>query len=596
MSDSFSSQSRRRFIKNAALFSAGLATPLLRIPFARTQETVMVDAVTIGSGFGGAIASWRLAEAGITNVVLEKGRRWPVTNPQANETFATFRNPDRRAGWLRVDSPVANIGFGPAIDRLRINPPYVGVFEGLNDLNLLDSFGAPDPRVNLEKINLRGITVLNGVGVGGGSLVYNTILYQPNEQNFRRIFPQGIDYNEMAQIYYPRVLANIANGPTPQDILNTNWYRATRVLLEQGRAAGYRSFLVNLGMEWDKVRDEINGTRVPSAIIGETWQGMNSDAKASLDKNYLAMAEASGLTTVLPQHLVTDIADNPGGGFQVIVNEIDENGNTIATKTFISRLLFLGAGSLGSSALLVRAKGKNTLANLAANDFIGAGWGGNGDHLAILRDLPSTSNSNNDGQGGPAGAVLQDFPFVEEFDGISLAPGHQGTPISTRPNPRYNGINPVSLMNLAQWNNNNGLLGLGIGLPTGTVPFTYNPADDSVNLNWPDNANSAYVKAMYRMTDRLNLRNSAVTRRPEATVAAPTTAHPLGGAVMGMACDLDGRVLGYQAQGLYVVDGALIPGSTAACNPALTIAATAERSMEKIRQSGEWSALLGRPI
>ena len=591
----FSSQSRRRFIKNAALFSAGLATPLLRIPFARTQETQMVDAVVIGSGFGGAVAALRLSEAGINTVVLEKGRRWPVNNPQANETFSTFRAPDRRSGWLRFNSPVVGFGFGDAVDNLTINPPYVGMFEGFDNLDLLDFLGFPDPRVNLEKVNIRGVSILTGAGVGGGSLVYNTILYQPNEQNFRRIFPQGIDYNEMAQLYYPRVLATIPNGPTPQDILNTNWYRATRVLLEQGEAAGYRSFLVNLGIEWDKVRDEINGTRVPSAIIGETWHGLNSDAKASVDKNYLAMAEALG-TTILPQHMVMDIADNPGGGFQVIVNQIDDNGNTVATKTFISRLVFLGAGSVGSSAILVRAKGKNTLANLSANDFIGAGWAGNGDHLALMFGLPSTSNSNNDGQGGPAGTVIQDFPFVEEFDGVSLAPGHQGTPVLTRPNPRYNGINPISLMNLAQWTNNNGLLGLGIGLPTATVPFTYNPADDSVNLRLPDNANSAFVKAMYRMTARLNLRNSAVGRRPGSTVAAPSTAHPLGGAVMGMACDLDGRVLGYQGQGLYVVDGALIPGSTAACNPALTIAATAERSMEKIRQSGEWSALLGRPI
>lgn len=591
----FSSQSRRRFIRNAALFSAGLATPLLRVPFARTQETQMVEAVVIGSGFGGAVAALRLAEAGINTVVLEKGRRWPVTNPQANETFSTFRAPDRRSGWLRDNSPVALFGFGEPVENLRINPPYVGVFEGFDDLNVANFVLGRDPRRNLEKINFRGITVLNGVGVGGGSLVYNTVLYQPNQQNFSRVFPSGVDYNEMAQLYYPRVLATIPNGPTPPDILNTNWYRATRVLLEQGQAAGYRSFLVNLGVDWDKVRDEINGTRVPSAIIGETWHGLNSDAKTSVDKNYLAMAEALG-TTILPQHMVMDIADNPGGGFQVMVNEIDENGNTVTTKNFICRLLFLGAGSIGSSALLVRAKGKNTLANLSANNFIGAGWGGNGDHLAVLFGLPSTSNSNNNGQGGPAGAVLQDFPFVEEFDGVSLAPGHQGTPVLTRPNPLYNGINPISLMNLAQWNNNNGVLGLGMGLPTETVPFTYNPADDSVNLTLPDNSNAAYVKAMYRMTNRLNLRNTSLTRRPGSNVAAPSTAHPLGGAVMGMACDLDGRVLGYQSQGLYVVDGALIPGSTGACNPALTIAAIAERSMEKIRQSGEWSALLGRAI
>jgi cholesterol oxidase len=61
---------------------------------------------------------------------------------------------------------------------------------------------------------------------------------------------------------------------------------------------------------------------------------------------------------------------------------------------------------------------------------------------------------------------------------------------------------------------------------------------------------------------------------------AGITAHPLGGVCMGTACDMYGRVKGYQ--GLYVVDGAFIPGSAAACNPALTIAAFAERCMDNI--------------
>ena len=45
-------------------------------------------------------------------------------------------------------------------------------------------------------------------------------------------------------------------------------------------------------------------------------------------------------------------------------------------------------------------------------------------------------------------------------------------------------------------------------------------------------------------------------------------------------CDLEGRVHG--ARGLYVLDGALIPGTTAACNPSMTIAAVAERALERI--------------
>jgi len=49
---------------------------------------------------------------------------------------------------------------------------------------------------------------------------------------------------------------------------------------------------------------------------------------------------------------------------------------------------------------------------------------------------------------------------------------------------------------------------------------------------------------------------------------------------MGTVCDLSGRVQGHR--GLYVLDGALIPGTTAACNPSMTIAAVAERAADDL--------------
>ena len=63
-------------------------------------------------------------------------------------------------------------------------------------------------------------------------------------------------------------------------------------------------------------------------------------------------------------------------------------------------------------------------------------------------------------------------------------------------------------------------------------------------------------------------------------VGVDFTAHPLGGAVLGRTTDSYGRVRGHR--GLYVLDGAAVPGSTATANPSLTITALAERNIAKI--------------
>ncbi|MEV0740344.1 GMC oxidoreductase [Streptomyces sp. NPDC050549] len=88
-----------------------------------------------------------------------------------------------------------------------------------------------------------------------------------------------------------------------------------------------------------------------------------------------------------------------------------------------------------------------------------------------------------------------------------------------------------------------------------------------------------------RQVGHLQLLDHARTAlRPEidTNAGAPSTWHSLGGVPMGDAADLAGRVLGHK--GLYVLDGARLPGSTGACNPSMTIAALAEHSMRTIVQ------------
>lgn len=522
---------RRRFLQTAALFSASLTASITRTRLVRATDEP-VQAVVIGSGFGGAVAALRLGKAGIKTLVIERGRRWSIIDPTSNNTFATYRNPDGRSAWLNPTTVV-------------YDPVPIDVYTGV-----------------LERLDENGISVLCGAGVGGGSLVYNGMMYQPPKNLFYRVFPNSIDYDELDQIYFPRVRSIVKLGLLPQDILATNYYLATRIFLKQATVAGLPNRLIDMALDWDVIRQEINGTRVPSAIIGEDWTGLNSGAKNSLDKNYLPQAEQTGNVEILPLHVVTEISEVPGYGYRVSCNQINESGEIVTSKSITCRYLFLAAGSMGTSKLLVKAKATGTLSKL--NNYVGQTWGDNGDNLGSRSGLPTPTNP---GQGGTGSGL------IEHFD---------------------NPLGPISLESYATWNAPDGTLtSLGMVIPQATGTFNYDKATDSVKLNWP--ADSSKVKKIlktaaytYNILDRKNTTSTynpqtqTILGMQQPTYEASTaiSPHPLGGAVLGQACDLYGRVIGYQ--GLYVVDGSLIPGSTACANPAFTIAALAERCMDRV--------------
>jgi cholesterol oxidase len=524
----YKNYNRRQFIQAGASFSAGLAASL-----AYSNQSIasddFVEAIVIGSGFGGAIAALRLGQVGINTLVIERGKFWN-TNPNGN-TFATFDRPDGRASWLNPKTIFEN-----DVD------VYTGVFETLQE---------------------DGIIVVNGAGVGGGSLVYNAITYQPKKEVFYQVFSrQLVDYDELASVYYPRVQKMLKASPTPQDILATRYYGKTRFFQENARKAGLPSFLLELAVDWNKVRQEITGERVPSVIDGQCWWGVNSGAKNSLDKNYLPLAKKTGYVNLVTLHLVTEISKVPGEQkYRVHCTKINESGQVIKRKTFTCRYLFLAAGSVNTSKLLVKAKAKGTLPNL--NNFIGTNWGTNGDNITTRTNLGSVT-----GNGGTAGAAIELLddrnPIVVQSLELGVSPDGTQT-----------------------------CLGLGIPRPVGT--FRYNPATDSVNLRWPTRADNALVAKTERLFEVLDaslqgsspkhrIKEGMVPDNPNKPTStsndAAITGHPLGGAVMGKACDPYGRV--YGNPGLYVVDGALIPGSTACTNPSLTIAAVAERCLDRI--------------
>jgi cholesterol oxidase len=525
------SVTRRAVLKKLGLGLAGMA---LAGPATRgwARHSDFVPAVVIGSGFGGAVAALRLGQAGIDTVVLERGRRWPIRRD--GDTFATFEKPDGRAYWLRERTGEAILGLPQlekAIDR------YVGV---------------------LEVIEGNGIYIGAGAGVGGGSLVFNAIIVKPRRELFERVFPRQIDFDEMEDVYYPRVKRILRSAPIPDDVLATEYYRSSRVSLEQARTAGFPTRPVDLAVDWNIVRDEMAGRRVPSAIAGQSFYGLNSGAKRSLDRNYLAMAETTGHVEVLPLHNVVAIEHGRGDRYAVTVCHLGDNGEVVGTpRRLVCKYLFLAAGSIGTTSLLVRAHATGALP--ALNEHVGLHWAANGDMPVTRGALPFT----NAGTGGPGGHFIMedlDNPFGPTSLVELVLPPHINAALQASGAPPH-------FANYAS-----------LGMPPAIGSFAYDAATDAVSLNWPgtDPRLADFLAAAQQTLTVLDQRNGSLTLGLNPLVSA----HPLGGAVLGKACDLDGQVKRYP--GLYVVDGALIEGSTGLANPSFTIAALAERCMDRI--------------
>ncbi len=496
------------------------------------QRADYSPAIVVGSGFGGAVAALRLGEAGVDTLVLERGRRWPIRAD--GDTFATFERPDGRAHWLRERTAEDLFGLPQLIKPI---DRYVGV---------------------LEVVAGDGMSIGAGAGVGGGSLVYNAIIVPPRREMFERVFARAIDFDEMADVYYPRVRAMIGSSPMPDDILATDYYLSSRVSLDQARAAGFATRPVELGVDWGIVREEIAGARAGSAIAGQCWFGLNSGAKRSLDGNYLARAEASGHVEVLAQHQVVRIEPAERGRYAVIAQRLSDDGAADGpARRFVCSRLFLAAGSLGTTSLLVRARASRALP--ALNEHVGRHWAANGD-LAVTRGaLPRTNAAT----GGPGGHFI-----LDDLDNPSgptslveiVLPPHLAAALAASGAPPHFALYA------------------SLGLPPAIGWFDYSRSRDEVSLRWPgdDPRLANFLAAARHTAGALDQANGSTTLGLNTALSA----HPLGGAVLGKACHMNGELKG--CPGVYAMDGSLIEGAAGLVNPALTIAALAERCMDRV--------------
>ncbi|MFD5080466.1 GMC oxidoreductase [Streptomyces sp. NPDC058371] len=500
-----------------AAVAAGPITPGAHVPV-----------LVIGTGYGGSVAALRLAEAGVNVHMIEMGMAWDTPGSDG-KIFANTTSPDYRSYWLRTRTkqPLSNF-LGFPIDK--DVPRYTGI---------------------LDAEEMGGIIVYQGRGVGGGSLVNGGMAVTPKRENFGAILP-SVNADEMYGTYYPRANAGLGVGTVnPTWFETAECYQYARVGRKHAQRSNFPFVFVPDVYDWGYMEQEAAGTVPKSAVAGEILYG-NNYGKKSLQKTYIARATATGKVTISALHKVTSVSPASGGGYTVLIDQLNTNGDTTTTKTVTADKVFFAAGSVGTSKLLVKLRATGALPGL--NSEIGKGWGDNGNVMC------GRANHLWD----PTGTVQASIPC----GGIdNWAAGGAFAEVAPLPT----GIETFASFYLSITKNPN------------RAQFSWNAASGKVDLDWQTAWKQPSIDMAKTIFDKINAKEGTIYRTDLFGTykiwGDHLTYHPLGGAVLNKATDNYGRLHGYS--GLYVIDGSLIPGNTSV-NPFVTITALAERNIEKI--------------
>jgi cholesterol oxidase len=553
------------------------------------------DAIVIGSGFGGSVAACRLSQAGLSVLLLERGKRYlagtsppnaPSSDPRA--TYFPRNWSDLGDGWLWMDR------------------------QGLFDVRPFSH-----------------MFVVQSAGYGGGSLIYANVHLRPPEKVFAKGWPAGYS-REVLDPYYDLValmldikpITAAPAGPPPKA---NAMLAAAR---ELGREAQfcYPNLAIDFGDPDRAEKNRFGALQRGCSYCGECVVGCTFHAKNTLDLNYLAVAEsyepkpredgpplvAPPGTKVLTMCEVVDIVPLPDEnfapteGYGVIFRDHADGGKRdghTATRVFVC------AGAVGSTELLLRCK-KNRLPDLSPR--LGEGYSGNGDFLSFAFDSkvdfqPSVGPTITTGiivdQGTDADDdaertwfILQEGGFPKEAAGyIELIDPHDGLLRDLGTLLHREAVDAARAAAAKAGPGAGSTSGLGVflsmGRDTATGRIELDLCGESTRIAWDVPDNLPLYNTETQLTD--DIAHSATfagtpTLNPLWKAAhQPISVHNLGGCLMADSkehgvTDPWGEVWGYP--GLYVLDGAILPAATGV-NPSHTIAAVAERNVEHLLRS-----------
>lgn len=522
------------------------------------MTTFDYDVLVIGSGFGGSVSALRLVEKGYSVGVLEAGARFD------DAAFA-------KNSWDK-----AKFFFAPSLG-------WYGI----------------------QRITaLRDVIILSGAGVGGGSLVYANTLYEPLDAFYAdKQWAHITDWRAELAPYYDQAerMLGVATYPhfSPADKV------MKQVADDMGVGDTFHPTPVGVffgepGVEVDDPYFGGVGPRRSGCLdCGECMTGCRHNAKNTLTKNYLYLAEQAG-ADVHPLTTVTSVDPLTGGGYAVATRR---TSNRRQTRTFTAQQVVFAASALGTAKLLHRLRDEGRLPNLS-------------DRLGVLTRTNSESL---------LGAIALDSS-VDYSRGVAITSSFHPDDITHIEPVRYGrGSNAMSLLQTVltdgggdsprwrtwlrelgvQRKNLRRLYDLKHWSERTVIALVMQTEDNSIttfgrrdrfgrwrlgsrqghgapNPSWIPVAN----EVVRRMAKIMNGTPGGTIGEP---FNVPMTAHFIGGCAIGDSAktgvvDPYQRVYGHD--GLHVMDGSAISANLGV-NPSLTITAQAERALAFWPNKGE---------
>jgi cholesterol oxidase len=517
------------------------------------------DVVVIGSGFGGSVAALRLREKGYSVAVLEAGRR--------------FEDKDfPKTSWR-----LRKFLFAPAL----------GLY-GIQRIHAL-----PD------------VLILCGAGVGGGSLVYANTLYQPDDKYFQD--PQWktiTDWKSELTPFYElaRRMLGVEVNPyfSPSD-------QAMKDVAESMGVA-HTFTLAPLGIHFGKgegitSEDPYFGGKGPSRTgctnCGGCMTGCRNNAKNTLPKNYLGLAEGAG-AEVFPLTTATKFEQRSDGSWKITTKRTDDVFGSKG-KTFIARDVVMAAGTYNTQKLMHKSKA-TTLPKIS--DFLGCLSRTNSEALtgAIM---PTTKIDFSRGAAITSSFYPSPDTHVEpvRYGKGSNSMGLLQTILTdgwTSKERRKHWLqqflsNPsllIKILNVRKWSERTVITlmmqnvdsSIKVFGKRGLLGFKLSSLNDS------ENPNATYIPAANETIKKVAENYGGIAAGTVGDlIGAPFTAHFVGGCVIGAnkesgVIDPYHRVYGYPT--LHVVDGSAITANLGV-NPSLTITAQAERAFSMWPNKGD---------